>query len=636
MKHSIKAIIKHNKTSKKKTSKNKTPKNKTSKNKTRVGALIDNHLIIEEDTITIDDKTLEHLQVDKNTLVKVTIPSTVKSIGKSAFEGCIALVEVTIPSSVTSIGDGAFKHCSALAEVTIPTSVESIGEFAFATCSALVDVSIPNSVKNIEVNAFAECSALKKVTIPNSVELIGKYAFSDCSALKKVTIPNSVKEIDEGVFTGCSSLVEVTIPDSVENIGKDAFSHCNALVEMTIPTSVGLIGNNAFFECRALKKVTIPDSVKKIGEGAFSKCSALVKVTIPNSVNLVGKYAFDGCTALKNVTHSAWTKIKKPAFDKCSKELKIYIITPEKSMLSIKTKKINNKKTNIINTSNISLHSSLNNLEYEKYNYQFCYLLNLCVLQNKYKNFVGLVNPTISNTTNPYKKNYINTIINNELGVGIYFYENKFFYIGEETHTNFINLLRELEKRIERFIVILIRSYNHANIIILDTNSKKGYYFEPHGKKLDFLNKEKQKELKDLFTTEGYDFFFPDQYYAVTNGFQYMDVYHKNNKKSGKSNGLDADGYCFYWCMYFLNMIIKHEDISVKNVFKNVFINILKSKKKDFHRHIRTYSQRQEKAIRELYPQYIDIDFGTNNSISYTLKKNMFIEYYKVFDYNYS
>ncbi|CCY45830.1 putative cell wall binding repeat 2 [Clostridium sp. CAG:1193] len=40
-------------------------------------------------------------------ITSVVIPSTVKSIGVSAFTGN-KLTEVTIPSSVTSIGDNAF------------------------------------------------------------------------------------------------------------------------------------------------------------------------------------------------------------------------------------------------------------------------------------------------------------------------------------------------------------------------------------------------------------------------------------------------------------------------------------------------------------------------------------------------
>ena len=52
-------------------------------------------------------------------LTSVTIPSSVTSIGWSAFSGCSGLTSVTIPSSVTSIGDSAFEGCSGLTSVYV-------------------------------------------------------------------------------------------------------------------------------------------------------------------------------------------------------------------------------------------------------------------------------------------------------------------------------------------------------------------------------------------------------------------------------------------------------------------------------------------------------------------------------------
>jgi hypothetical protein len=52
-----------------------------------------------------------------------TIPTSVTSIGNSAFYGCVALNAVTIPSSVTTIGDYAFADCTGLTGVKSGTEV---------------------------------------------------------------------------------------------------------------------------------------------------------------------------------------------------------------------------------------------------------------------------------------------------------------------------------------------------------------------------------------------------------------------------------------------------------------------------------------------------------------------------------
>ena len=73
----------------------------------------------------------------------------VTSIGNYAFQKCSKLTSITIPSSITSS--------------TIPTSVTSIGNSAFSSCSSLTSITIPSSVTNIGTSAFARCYELKSV-----------------------------------------------------------------------------------------------------------------------------------------------------------------------------------------------------------------------------------------------------------------------------------------------------------------------------------------------------------------------------------------------------------------------------------------------------------------------------------------
>ena len=155
---------------------------------------------------------------------------------------------MTIPSSVTTIGSSAFSNCTSLTSVTIPNSVTSIGDGAFWCCTNLTSVTIPRSVTSIGSGAFQYCSSLTSVTIPNSVTSIGGGAFGG-SGLTSVTIPDTVTVIGDGVFRGCSRLSGVTIPDSVTSIGSFAFSFCDSLTNVTIPKSMTRISENAFCAC---------------------------------------------------------------------------------------------------------------------------------------------------------------------------------------------------------------------------------------------------------------------------------------------------------------------------------------------------------------------------------------------------
>ena len=284
-----------------------------------------------------------------HSLSGIIIPSSVTSIGKGAFSSCDSLSEIVIPSSVTSIGDSAFSGCDSLLEIVIPSSVTSIGDSAFSYCDSLSEIVIPSSVISIGDSAFSGCSSLSEIVISSSVTSIGDSAFSGCYSLSEIVIPSSVTSIGDSAFWGCYSLSEIVIPSSVTSIGDRAFSFCSSLKYISIPKSVICLNGNPFaewngkLEClspnfvfeddilfnkdksriisfrnQKIKSYVIPSSVTSIGNSAFLDCRSLSEIVIPSSVTSIGDRAFSSCDSLSEIViPSSVTSIGDRAFYKC-------------------------------------------------------------------------------------------------------------------------------------------------------------------------------------------------------------------------------------------------------------------------------------------------------------------------------
>lgn len=110
-----------------------------------------------------------------------------------------AITKITLPDTVRSIGKAAFWDCKSLVSVNIPDGVTSIGEYTFAECHKLEKIVIPNSVKTIDKCALYWCNSLRFLEIPEGVEVIGDNAFSLCDALITLVLPGSLKRIGANI-----------------------------------------------------------------------------------------------------------------------------------------------------------------------------------------------------------------------------------------------------------------------------------------------------------------------------------------------------------------------------------------------------------------------------------------------------
>ena len=210
--------------------------------------------------------------------------------------------KVVISKGVTTVGAYAFGSCQSLLSVSLPSTIKAINTYAFGSCTNLGNITLPKKLKIIGASAFAGCRGMTSISIPKGVTSIGNGAFAHCYALKSIVIPQGVKSIEDYTFCECYGLESITIPSSVKKIGYHAF-FISGLKNVNIPIAgLEYISHGAFSGSKDLKKIEIPLSVTYLGDGAFGGCTNLEDTTMSYSLGVLrSATAFDGCD--KNTIH---------------------------------------------------------------------------------------------------------------------------------------------------------------------------------------------------------------------------------------------------------------------------------------------------------------------------------------------
>ncbi|MCR5656373.1 MAG: leucine-rich repeat domain-containing protein [Butyrivibrio sp.] len=88
-------------------------------------------------------------------LEHLSIPATVKEIGRSSFKKCELLTKITIPSGVVKIDSKAFSGCSELKTITVKsTQIKSVAKNAFSGISEDAKLKYPKSKKKLYLKLF--------------------------------------------------------------------------------------------------------------------------------------------------------------------------------------------------------------------------------------------------------------------------------------------------------------------------------------------------------------------------------------------------------------------------------------------------------------------------------------------------
>lgn len=226
----------------------------------------------------------------------VSVPSTVTSIGESAFAGNTTLQSIELPEGLREIGYNAFGGCTALTSVTIPDSVTKVGPGAFKGCSALTLADLGAGISSWGSGVFNDCTSLSKVIVDGNNNYLlyynGALYNGDMSMLYQVlagrtgdsyAMPDEVKEIDTYAFWNQQNIKNVKVSPNVTKIPSYAMSSMGSVENVILPDSVSSIAEKAFANNTALKQVMIPASVNSIQDNAFANSPNVKILTTKNS-----------------------------------------------------------------------------------------------------------------------------------------------------------------------------------------------------------------------------------------------------------------------------------------------------------------------------------------------------------------
>lgn len=270
-------------------------------------------------------------------LTTINIPDGISTLHAYCFYNCISLPNLNIPQTVRTIEKGCFEQCTSLGQVlTLPIHLRSIGDSAFEGCVGLKKVMFRDEQGTREYRYLEEDVTYKNLSIGYRAfrECVNLLFFDDVVAYDPNTLGagSITKIISDEAFYNCRNLIHAGASavwgesddfeeDDVLSLDAKTIIHrmwggmthldsmqlnINTIAYLTITcenkeynvefeeSRVSSIGNSAFYNCNYL---LIGFGSAVLGDYAFYNCNYLILIFMNESTQTqrIGNYCFANC-----------------------------------------------------------------------------------------------------------------------------------------------------------------------------------------------------------------------------------------------------------------------------------------------------------------------------------------------------
>ena len=256
-------------------------------------------LVIGKNVATIPDGFCYGGAVDS---ISLRNAGKLREIGKSAFAYCGEMRghdELLFPEGLESIGEYAFSGCSKLdGALRIPSTIKTLGREAFD--GFVADSLIYNAPGITKYMLFFNTSLefAGGLVVGAAIEEIEKEMFADCDiSTLSFEQGSMLTRIGANAFSKRVKGGALGLPESLKVIGSGAFADCGFTGKLVLPAMLDTIGSSAFVNCAGLvcDNFVFPKNLTEIPAYAFSGCKGFTgTLRIPSRIESLGFDAFAG------------------------------------------------------------------------------------------------------------------------------------------------------------------------------------------------------------------------------------------------------------------------------------------------------------------------------------------------------